>query len=61
MKPGRKTALKLFDERDNQKAYEMCQKVPGGYIEHRIGKSVRCEGYCPVSRFCPQWAKINGG
>lgn len=47
MKPGRKTALKLFDERDNQKAYEMCQKVPGGYIEHRIGKSVRMRATAP--------------
>ena len=61
MRPGRKTALKLFDESDNQKAYEMCHKTPSGYIEHRIGKSVRCEGYCPVSRFCPQWANLNKG
>ncbi len=61
MKPGRKTALKLFDVTQTQQAYEMCQKTPSGYIEHRIGKSVRCEDYCSVSKFCPQWANMNKG
>jgi len=61
MKTNRKTALKLFNENENQQAYEMAQKTQGGYIEHRIGKSIRCEDYCPVSKFCPQWAKLNKG
>lgn len=61
MRGGRKRALKLFDEEQAQLAYEMVQNTPGSYIEHRIGKSIRCQDYCPVSKFCPQWAKLKGG
>ena len=61
MKTGRKVALKLFNENQTQQAYEMAQKNTGAYIEHRIGKSVRCQDYCPVAPHCPQWAKLQGG
>lgn len=28
------------------------------YIDHRPGESTRCQSYCPVSEFCPQFAEI---
>lgn len=28
------------------------------HVEHRPGESIRCESYCPVSKFCGQWAKL---
>ena len=33
----------------------------GTEIEYRPGRSTRCERYCMVSRWCSQWAKIQGG
>jgi hypothetical protein len=32
--------------------------VPAGYIvEHRVGEYKRCQHYCDVAQFCPQWAE----
>ena len=55
-KPGRKTALRVFD--DLVQAQDLAAQTPSGYVEHRPGASVRCEGYCPVAQFCAQWQKI---
>lgn len=53
-KEGRKTAVKLYaTEAEANEAL-----VAAGakhYIEHRPGKCVRCESYCPVAEFCEQW------
>lgn len=54
MKPGRKSALSVHEsEQDAWKAV-----LPGLSVETRPGKSVRCEGYCPVgktTKLCFQW------
>ena len=58
MKRGLKRAVKLFVSeplaqefvRDNTHIHK------GLYIEYRPGKSRRCENFCPVSKFCQQYA-----
>lgn len=56
MKPGRKSALRLFD---TLAAAEMAlTDAPAGcYIDKRPGEAIRCENYCPVSNFCEQFKK----
>lgn len=56
-KPGRKTALRVFDDR--AAADQLAAETPSGYVEVRAGESVRCADYCPVARFCQQWAAMN--
>jgi len=51
MKKGAKKATKLYGSL--AEAEEDCSSA--FYIEHRPGEAVRCEGYCAVSQFCPQW------
>lgn len=55
MREGRKSALKLFDTPPTIEAAQ-----PHLYIEERPGASVRCESYCAVARFCPQFARLKG-
>jgi hypothetical protein len=53
MKPGRKGAVKLYDNADDANA----NLEPGQYVEHRAGTPIRCDGdYCLVSRWCKQYA-----
>lgn len=48
MKPKAKRALKVLDEKP--------KVVPDGLIlEHRPGRYRRCESYCDVATWCPQW------
>ena len=48
LKPGGKRALKVLDARP--------AVVPDGMmLEHRPGRYRRCEKYCEVAPFCPQW------
>jgi hypothetical protein len=48
VKPGGKRALKVLDEAPIA--------VPDGMLlEHRPGQYRRCEEYCEVARWCPQW------
>ena len=55
-KYNRKTAVKLYDIADE--AEEACKAAGDNhYIEHRKGKSIRCESYCPVSGFCDQFGE----
>jgi hypothetical protein len=51
---GRKTAIRVLE---NQAEAEAMAEEAGGYVGVRPGRSVRCEEYCPVSRFCPQFAR----
>jgi hypothetical protein len=49
IKPGGKRALRVLDAKPEQ--------APDGYVlEHRPGIYRRCERYCDVASFCPQWA-----
>ena len=48
MKPGSKRALRVLDKKPAE--------VPGGMVlEHRPGVYRRCEQYCEVAKWCPQW------
>jgi hypothetical protein len=52
MRRGRKSALKLFETHEEAVA---ALARPDHYIETRRGASTRCESYCAVSPFCPQY------
>lgn len=51
MKKGRKSAVKLFDDRETAEKYT---KVVSGdlYVEERKGTDGKCNGYCPCAEFC---------
>lgn len=53
MKPGRKTALKLFDSEDEAIAFS--NQNQGTYIEKRTGEDKRCRDYCLGHEFCSYW------
>jgi hypothetical protein len=55
MKEGRKSALKLYDNMSEAMA---AQNSKDTYVEERPGLQVRCESYCAVSSFCPQFARL---
>lgn len=55
-KEGRKTAVKLY-ETEAEANEALVAAGDKHYIEHRPGRCVRCEGYCPVAEFCDQWQK----
>ena len=46
-----KAAAEAFIEANSFKYSDM-------FIEERLGKNTKCESYCSVSKFCPQYAKI---
>ena len=51
MKPGRKSAVKLFDT--EQDAIEYCtQNVPNGTVVARECEDTKCLRYCMVRQFC---------
>lgn len=57
MHPKKKRAIKLHDDPDlaDQHAYEL---GPPHYVEVRPGESVRCQSYCPVAEYCPQYREM---
>lgn len=55
MKENQKRAVRVYDSRGDA---ESNITKAGHYVEERPGASVRCEGYCRVSAFCPQYAKL---
>lgn len=56
MKKGRKTAIKLYNV-EQEALQAITDKAH--FVELRPGEEVRCEGsYCPVVKWCPQFAKI---
>ena len=58
MKKGRKKAVKLHT--DEVEALSHCEMLGAGHsVDYRKGESVRCERYCDVAQFCPQFAKEN--
>jgi hypothetical protein len=67
MKPGRKTAVRVFDTKaeakqwiDDQGAGAIIHKDLF-YIEERPGAATRCaENFCSVSQWCTQWQAEKG-
>lgn len=61
MKEGRKSAVKLYDNKEDaiNAAKELGESKglsTGHYVEHRPGSPIRCAGnYCLVSNWCRQW------
>jgi hypothetical protein len=53
MKRGNVRAVKLFD--DPIEARTLADTASNLYVEHRPGEAVRCQSWCPVSKFCQQW------
>lgn len=51
MKNGRKTAVKLFDDKQLADTYAT-ELGKDHYVEYRQGESVRCKGYCLCSGYC---------
>tara|TARA_B100002019_G_scaffold172513_1_gene149118 strand:- start:547 stop:1380 length:834 start_codon:yes stop_codon:yes gene_type:complete len=52
MKEGRKSAIKLYKDKK-----EIPKLEPKQFIQFRKGESLRCEHYCEVAQFCPQYQK----
>lgn len=59
MKKGGKRAVKLHPTREeaDKHAVNAANKDPKSkfHVEHRPGKYNRCQTYCSVADFCPQW------
>ena len=54
VKKGRKRAVKLHD--DERDAHGHADALSTGHsVEFRKGVSTRCEKYCAVAMFCPQY------
>lgn len=51
MKPGRKSALKLFDDEDAAWFYAE-EKGGGCWVQHRPGEDRKCMEYCAAAPFC---------
>lgn len=51
MKEGRKSAVKLFDNKGDASAMA-AELGAKHYVERRLGVSRKCEGYCPCREFC---------
>jgi len=61
MKPGRKKAIKLYDTAEEAEEARKGDKSLEAYIETRNGRPKRCEDYCNVSTFCPQYQNDKTG
>ncbi|HEX8556717.1 MAG TPA: PD-(D/E)XK nuclease family protein [Pyrinomonadaceae bacterium] len=57
MKTGRQKAVRLYDVAEDARG-RAAEEGKGYYVQERPGASVRCESYCSVSRFCPQYARL---
>lgn len=51
MKEGRKTAVKVCDDRSVAEAF-LASQGSGHYIQERPGENKRCQDYCPCAEFC---------
>jgi len=56
MKTGRKTAIKLFDTKEE--AEKNMVSIGGTYVEERKAESKKCHDYCVCSQFCPFYKKL---
>lgn len=55
MKTGRKTAIKLFDTKEE--AENNLSALGGTYVEERKGEDKKCDSYCNVCKWCPYYQK----
>lgn len=56
VKAGRKSALRVLDSQKKADKYISGHKDEKNLsVELALGKSVRCESYCPVADFCKQY------
>jgi hypothetical protein len=51
MKEGRKTAVKLFDNREGAETLASSLGAKH-FVEHRVGESIKCRHYCLCRSFC---------
>lgn len=59
MKPGRKTAIRVLD--DKALAEKMAAEQGGGcYVEERKGTDGKCPEYCSCCEFCSYWKAFYG-
>lgn len=59
MKRGQKKAVKLYDNRADAESHA-ASDTKLLYVQARPGQAVRCEHYCSVSKFCPQYQSETG-
>ncbi|MFH2050098.1 MAG: hypothetical protein ABIJ12_11685 [bacterium] len=59
MKEGRKSAVKLFNDKDEALAYTLGNR--NLHVEDRPGESKRCESYCEVNQFCNYYKSLKKG
>jgi len=59
MKEGRKTAVKLHDDETSASRHAL-ELGANHSVVKRAGESVRCEAYCAVKDFCPQYKRMKG-
>lgn len=57
VKEGRMRALKIFDEAEREAA-EAYAEANKARVEARPGENKRCDAFCPVSRWCEQYAAM---
>lgn len=57
MKEGRKTAVRVFESKDDANKFA-ADSSKGFSVEERKGKSVRCESYCPCREHCSFWKSL---
>ena len=57
MKEGRKTAIKLFDNKEE--AEKNMASLGGTYIEERTAEPKKCNDYCTCCEFCPFYKGLN--
>lgn len=59
MKKGRKTAIRVFDDKENADLMlQACDK--DHYIQERKGEDGKCNGYCGCCEFCSYWQEKYG-
>ena len=52
MKEGRKTAVKVCDDKETANLYIEQTGGNGLYVQERPGESKKCQDYCPCAEFC---------
>jgi hypothetical protein len=60
MKQGRKTAVKLFDKKDDAQA-KVAELGNAHYVETRLGESTKCLHYCLCRTFCHYYQSLIQG
>lgn len=58
MKKGRKSAVRVLDSTIEADEYIKAKDLKGHAIVHRPGVYKRCQDYCSVSKFCPQFNEL---